>query len=918
MSNSTKLKSWATLAQEVKGPADYLAQADVYWAHRLAHNQDKETLAEHIDCVLQQSCRLFEAHQLDGVVDRLLLAVFEAFPKKEQLLLGNRAKIWMLNAVVFHDFGKVNPNFQVEKMKNPQFRKLAKHSFKSFHAPQSAILYLVQALTSLDEESEEDDHFFALISLIYAFSQSILKHHASALEDYKTEQWDIWQEADLSLYFEAYAWTNKGKATLDLLRNCFLNLKGEETPQKDKFPIYALSRLLFSVLTASDYLGTAQYMQSLTAEDFELGVFSKARKKELAQTLKTSTAYNKATYELAENQVSLVLPKEKSPLALNQLRQAMAVELLDQLKTLEEEERLFYIEAPTGGGKTNLSVLTTMRLLERFPGANKVYYVFPFTSLIEQTSETLVQLLGLREEEWIALHAKADFKAKKAGDTAEGQANYGADQMNFIDYQFLHYPLVLLSHVRFFNFLVSPKKSDNYILHRLANSVVVLDEIQSYPPHQWDKLFYFISKYAHYFNMRFVLMSATLPKLEALILEKGLLQKEVNYLLKGAKTRFFQNANFAQRLRFDFGLLEREDISLDDLAQEVFRASVAYSQLDLGKVKPKGSVHTIIEFIFKKSAAEFILKMKEDAEIADFFDQIFLLSGTVLGPRRKAIIHYLKNPDYRNQRILVVSTQVVEAGVDIDMDIGFKNQSLLDSDEQLAGRINRNLKKEGAELYLFKHNEPKLLYARDLRYKMTKGIAKEDYRRILEQKDFDFLYQKVMLALNEWNKGLLNKNLASYLLHLQQLDYQKAQEDFQLISQKNISVYVPLVLPFNDLEQANFSADQLLFLERFCPAAIGPEGVDAAEVFAVYLALILNPGEQYIQQQILLKQLQAIMAKFVFSLFDTPALRRQLAPFIDPEKSEYGYLYLLNWESLYSVEDGLNEQQFQASEQQFL
>mgnify|MGYP000335079520 CR=1 FL=1 len=84
-----------------------------------------------------------------------------------------------------------------------------------------------------------------------------------------------------------------------------------------------------------------------------------------------------------------------------------------------------------------------------------------------------------------------------------------------------------------------------------------------------------------------------------------------------------------------------------------------------------------------------------------FFDEIYLLSGTILEPRRKEIIENLKTSEYRKMRVLLISTQVVEAGVDIDMDLGFKDKSIIDSEEQLAGRINRNVRKQSCKLYVF-------------------------------------------------------------------------------------------------------------------------------------------------------------------------------------------------------------------------
>ncbi|MBK6948879.1 MAG: hypothetical protein IPH16_13240 [Haliscomenobacter sp.] len=72
--------------------------------------------------------------------------------------------------------------------------------------------------------------------------------------------------------------------------------------------------------------------------------------------------------------------------------------------------------------------------------------------------------------------------------------------------------------------------------------------------------------------------------------------------------------------------------------------------------------------------------------------------------------------------MLLITTQVVEAGVDIDMDLGFKNVSLIDSDEQLAGRVNRNVGKENCEVYLFRLNDATILYGKDYRYHITKNL----------------------------------------------------------------------------------------------------------------------------------------------------------------------------------------------------
>ncbi|MBK7873828.1 MAG: DEAD/DEAH box helicase [Saprospiraceae bacterium] len=168
------------------------------------------------------------------------------------------------------------------------------------------------------------------------------------------------------------------------------------------------------------------------------------------------------------------------------------------------------MEAPTGGGKTNLSMLATVELLKANPKLNKVFYVFPFTTLITQTHKAIIETLGLSSDEVVQLHSKAGYNTKEE-ETKDGQ--YGHDKLNFIDNLFINYPFACFHTSNSSDILKTNEKETNYILHRLANSVVVIDELQSYNPSHWDKVIYFIRNYAHYFNIKFILMSATLPKL---------------------------------------------------------------------------------------------------------------------------------------------------------------------------------------------------------------------------------------------------------------------------------------------------------------------------------------------------------------------------------------------------------------------
>jgi CRISPR-associated endonuclease/helicase Cas3 len=118
--------------------------------------------------------------------------------------------------------------------------------------------------------------------------------------------------------------------------------------------------------------------------------------------------------------------------------------------------------------------------------------------LITQTFKFLQNSLNLDNTEIAEIHSKATFNRKV------DDAEYGSDRKNYIDNLFINYPISLVSHIKFFDTLTSNEKEANYLLHRIANSVVIIDEIQSYNPSEWDKINYLIQKYSVTFNITFI------------------------------------------------------------------------------------------------------------------------------------------------------------------------------------------------------------------------------------------------------------------------------------------------------------------------------------------------------------------------------------------------------------------------------
>jgi len=203
-------------------------------------------------------------------------------------------------------------------------------------------------------------------------------------------------------------------------------------------------------------------------------------------------------------------------------------------------------------------------------------------------------------------------------------------------------------------------------------------------------------------------------------------------------------------------LKEQKGRYLEKLARFVIEKSALYAELN--QRNPQ-SVFTIIEFITKRTASDFLKQIKQCNR---FFDDVYILSGTILEPQKQKIIKQLKSASNREKNILLITTQVVEAGVDIDMDLGFKDVSLIDSEEQIAGRVNRNASKKGCKLYLFDCDSEKFLYGNDARLQVVEPKNTLLYKNILESKDFDFLYDIIMTNINESNQSMFKQNIQNF------------------------------------------------------------------------------------------------------------------------------------------------------------
>jgi CRISPR-associated endonuclease/helicase Cas3 len=120
-----------------------------YYAHLSKDKSDKETLFEHSDMVSKYCLRLMEAHEIDQLLDSLIEKLLSLLPIKSEKDFGNLFKEIFIAAIAYHDLGKVNPNFQVQKMENELFSLNNKLSIQSNHSLLGAYLFQISFLRRL-------------------------------------------------------------------------------------------------------------------------------------------------------------------------------------------------------------------------------------------------------------------------------------------------------------------------------------------------------------------------------------------------------------------------------------------------------------------------------------------------------------------------------------------------------------------------------------------------------------------------------------------------------------------------------------------------------------------------------------------------------------------------------------------------
>ena len=703
----------------------------------LAHIKDnrKETLQEHTELANKYLKKIIEYKNLKPFFERIK-NILNLKNIEEELFYK-----MISDVITFHDFGKINSQFQIDKMLNEEILKMEdKYNISgvlgSDHSLLSASMFIAYYFGKITDliEIVETKKIVILFEILFALSYVISKHHGNldSFEEY-IEKLSRNNDENILKELKNISVSNGGillqafleKETITIFFNFIETYiserkKKENISSHEAMSIFVFTKMMFSLLVASDYYSTNEFMQEIKYENFgNMGNIDTIKKE----------------YENSEI-IKSIRDKEKNGIPndedINNFRTKIFLEAEKNLEK-NKENNIFFLEAPTGSGKSNTALNLSLKLLDK--DRKKIFYVYPFNTLVEQNMNTLKNIFGNNEEAIKNITVVNSITALTNKDSMDIPIEEYSDIL--MDRQFLNYPFIVTTHVGIFNTLIGNTKEDCMPFYQLTNSVIVFDEIQAYKNTIWTEIIKILNSYAKLLNIKIIIMSATLPNLSYLLDEEE--KNNISKLIEN-RDEYFNNTIFKNRVKVNYDLLSEQKIEYEELLQHIIENS-------------SNSQKILIEFISKNDAKKFY-EFCENNEDLNVDYEILILTGEDNKARRNSII---KKINSKYKKIILISTQLIEAGVDIDVDVGYKNISGLDNEEQFLGRINRSCKKSG-KAYFFYLTDAKKVYKNSVIIENKLNLFSDEMKDILENKNFDVFYSKVLEILKRKAKEKINND----------------------------------------------------------------------------------------------------------------------------------------------------------------
>ena len=405
-----------------------------------------------------------------------------------------------------------------------------------------------------------------------------------------------------------------------------------------------LTKCIFSVLLDADRTNT---------REFETG------------QSETSLMNDFSVYRRRLEEHISTLTKDAPETSINQLRQQMSIQCKSHAK---QPSGIYTLSIPTGGGKTLASLRYALHHAIQY-NKQRIIYVVPFTTIIEQNAQVTRE--ALKTEEVVEHHSNVIQSENLSEDEMNLHAKLNLAKDNW------DAPIIFTTMVQYLNTFYAKGNRNTRRMHHLSDAVVIFDEVQKVPTKCVSLFNESLNYLRNGMNSSALLCTATQPALDFV------------------KRRLINDGEIIEDLSTVTEAFKRTEIEVLSEEYDTQRLSTF--------VQEKASENKSVLVILNTKSV--VRKLYEALKEAFPDEELFHLSTSMCAAHRKEILEKVNDRLKENKRVICISTQLIEAGVDVSFPCVIRSFAGLDSIAQAAGRCNRHGEAKKRTVYLFNHIE---------------------------------------------------------------------------------------------------------------------------------------------------------------------------------------------------------------------
>lgn len=676
-----------------------------------------ETIQQHTDKVVKVASLIM--NHMDSEIDKLtkdIEAEFFQEPQASLTVKKNEVIAFIKEMVEYHDYGKVNKNFQEHiNGKSSVGKEIRQHSIFSFY------IWLSKQLIDIVYTKD-------ILCIRAHLAYSIIAGHHGHLKEARESrlvekngndfdsdmasllEWEVLEKVD-----------EKGNNELEALKK-FRKVFKKYSFEFDSTVMLTFAKTAYSILILADSVASSE----IEEDEYKAAVYHL-----MCKDIKETSFHNKFQGSILMRNVtsSSILSDD----CFSDCQSMGDVRVLLNKKSSESWEEgtdIYILEAPVGTGKTMSSLALADKLLEK-EGKRKIISVFPLNSVQTQYVEMMKNDLNLDANTMNVINSNSLFGLEDGG-ADEKEFEMTTTNLWLFERNCFSNELLITSHVQFFNVLTGLKRNSSLGFLNLRKSIVIIDEFQNYPKDYWFEIWGELLSLSKWFGIKWIFTSGTFP----------VSQKQLN---KTFGTRIKKVLNEEENKQLFGSPFVKDRCTMYSLNNQIYEG-VKEVGIDIAEnillQEKKGHSQFIVCSSFVKNAK--VLHESISVLLPEY--KCYFLCGRHSSSYKKELIKqiFLHNK-HREDKIILVTTKTVECGMDFDFDIGYKEFDMFDSVEQLSGRINRSKYRTNGEVITFQLRRRK--FGNEKYYTYDENVVEKlKNKRFIELYEEMYKQNKVSLA----------------------------------------------------------------------------------------------------------------------------------------------------------------------------